>query len=411
MDSSRISRRQFLKGALALGGAAAAGSLLGACAAPSTGNGGGPIKLGLLLSTSGPFGSVGTNTIDGMKLYFERIGNQAGGRPIELIVEDDSGKADVAQQKARKLVEQDEVAMVAGIVTGPVLLGVRDYFHDNQKPLVVAIAGNNGLARGLKSPYIFRTSGSTWQQNWPMGEWAYRNVGRRAFISVPDFVVGNEVASAFTHAFREAGGEIVGVQKTTYPVLGDPAPFLGEIRAARPDFVYAFYTDANAVSFVKGYSDFGLSGEIPLLGTGYMVEQNVLAAVGAAGLGVRNILHWANSLDLPENKTMLEAYQQAHGKPADVYVVQGYVAARVIADAIDAVQGDLSKTEQLLGALGSAEFASPAGAFKMDPNTNNPIRSFYAREVQQTGGGLTNVILEELGQFGDPGDDSKDVVG
>jgi branched-chain amino acid transport system substrate-binding protein len=407
-----FSRRRFLRTVAASGFAAAAGSFVAACGAPGTGGTSGPLKIGLLLPSSDIYAVLGASITEGMKLYFEGVGNKAGGRDIQLISEDEGTKPDVAAQKARKLVEQDQVELVAGIVSSGVAAAVRDYFHDNKKFLIIANAGANALTRGAKSPYIFRTSFSNWQPNWPMGTWVAQNLGKKAFISVPDYAAGKDTISAFTNSFTAAGGQIVKVQLTPFPNMGDPAPFLTEIKAAAPDFVYAFYSGAAAVTFVKAYKDFGLIGSIPLSGSGFMVEQDVLPSLGDAALGVKSSLHWALTLDNPENKAFVEAFGkrqiQGGNKGANVFAMQGYDTARVIVEALNAVQGDMSKSETLIDAFGKASFASPRGQFKIDTTTHNVINPIYVREVQKTDDTIANVVIAKLGDVPDPGDDSKD---
>jgi branched-chain amino acid transport system substrate-binding protein len=413
-DSSKITRRQFLRTTAALGGVAAVGSFASSCGAPGLGGASGPLKIGVLLPSSDIYAVLGASITEGMKMYFEGVGNKAGGRDIQLISEDEGTKADVAAQKARKLVEQDQVDLVAGIVSSGVAAAVRDYFHDNKKFLIIANAGANALTRKAKSPYIFRTSFTNWQPNWPMGTWAAQNLGKKAFITVPDYGAGKDTISAFTNSFTAAGGQVVKVQLTPFPNMGDPAPFIAEIKAATPDFVYAFYSGAAAVTFVKAYKDFGLTGSIPLTGSGFIVEQDVLPAHGDAALGVKSCLHWALTLDNPENKAFVEAYGkrtiEGGNKGANVFAMQGYDTARVIVDALNAVQGDVSKADALIDALGKVSFASPRGAFKIDANTHNVINPIYIREVQKSGDTIANVVIAKLGEVPDPGDDSKDTT-
>jgi branched-chain amino acid transport system substrate-binding protein len=413
-DAARLSRRSFLRSVAAIGGVAAASPLLAACGAPGTGGASGAIKIGLLVPSSDIYAALGASITEGMKMYFESVGNKAGGRDIQIVAEDEGTKPDVAAQKARKLVEQDQVDMVAGIVSSGVAAAVRDYFHDNKKFLILANAGANALTRGAKSPYIFRASFSNWQPNWSMGKWVAENVGKKAFVSVPDYAAGAETVSAFRNSFEAAGGQVVSVQKTPFPNMGDPAPFLAEIKAAAPELVYAFYSGAAATTFVKAYADFGLSSSIPLAGSGFMVEQDVLPALGDAAVGVRSCLHWALTLDNAENKKFVEDFgkrtMEGGNKGANVFAMQGYDAARLIVEALNTVQGDVSKGDAFADALGKASFNSPRGPFKMDANTHNVINHLYVREVQKNGDTLANVVIADLGEVPDPGDNSKDTA-
>src|SRR6185503_15113360 len=177
-----------------------------------------------------------------LKMYFDEVNNEAGGRKIEIITEDEGTQPDAALQKARKLIEQDEVAFVAGVVSSGVLAGLRDYFEQNKKLLICANAGANALSRAAKTPYIWRTSFTNWMPNWPVGSWAAENVAKRAYISVPDYGAGKDTVASFSNSFQAAGGEIMGTQLTPFPNMGDPAPFIAELANAAPDLIYCFYS-------------------------------------------------------------------------------------------------------------------------------------------------------------------------
>ncbi|MDQ4078319.1 MAG: ABC transporter substrate-binding protein [Chloroflexota bacterium] len=405
----RLTRRQLIKGAGAAAGLVAASPLLSACGPfARPGASGGPLRIGILLPYSDIYAVLGESITEGMRLYFDEVGNEAGGRQIEVITEDTEIQPDVAQQKARKLVEQDEVDLVAGIVSSGVLMGLRDYFDSMRKLLIVANAGANPISRDQRSPYIWRTSFTNWQPNWPVGAWAAENVGTRAFISVPDYAAGEDTITSFSDSFMEAGGEVIAVQRTPFPNMGDPAPFMAEIANAEPDLVYSFYSGSAAVTFVQAYGDFGLAGNIPLMSSGFMVEEDVLPAQGEHAMGIRSGMHWSFVLDNPENDAFKTAYRERTGEDANVFAVQGYDTAHLIVDMINAVEGDTTNVDGMIEVIPGITFDSPRGPFVMDENSHNPSQHIYLREVQEVDGELHNAIIEDLGVITDPGDNSRD---
>ncbi len=399
---SGLTRRELLKATSAGAAAYAAGPLISACR-PSSDR---PIKVGVLLPYSGIYAVLGESITKGMEMYLDDIDNEAGGREVELVTEDTELTPDVAQQKARKLVEQDEVDLVAGIVSTGVLYGLRDYFDTNKKLLICANAGGNKISRELKTPYIWRTSFSNWQPNWPLGRWAYENVANKVFMSAPDYGAGHNMVDAFANSFQTAGGEILGMQFTPFPAMGDPAPFITEIRGADPPMVFCFYSGASAVTFVQAYGEFGLGGNIPLVCAGFSVEEDVLPAEGSAALGARSGLHWALSLDNPANKKFTAAYKEQTGKDANVFAVQGYDTGRLIAEMLIEVQGDTSDANMMIDAVPGISFDSPRGPFTLDLKSQNPTQHIYVREVQEVDGTLHNVVIEDMGAITDPGDNS-----
>lgn len=403
-----IDRRTFLKGTAVTAGSMLAAALLEGCGPlQAPGASAQPLKIGVLLPSSDIYAALGKSITDGMELYFEQNGGSAGGRKLTLIKEDEGTAVDAAAQKARKLVEQDEVAFVTGIVSSGVLAGVRDYFHNNKKVLICSNAGANALSRAAKSPYIWRTSFTNWQPNWPVGTWAYQKVGKKAYISVPDYGAGNDTVASFSNSFQAAGGQVLGVQKTPFPNMGDAAPFITELQKANPEFVYCFYSGGAAVTFMKAWGQFGLAGKIPLLSSGFMVEEDVLPAEGDTAKGVRSGLHWSLVLDNPENKKFTDDFKKKYNRDADVFALQGYDTGRAIVEVLNKLQGDTTNSDKLVQTLGGISFKSPRGTFALDAKSQAPTQHIYLREVQTVNGRLHNAVVQDFGEITDPGDNSK----
>jgi branched-chain amino acid transport system substrate-binding protein len=108
-----------------------------------------------------------------------------------------------------------------------------------------------------------------------------------------------------------------------------------------------------------------------------------------------------------ENKAFTAAYKERTGKDANVFAMQGYDTGRVIVEMLNAVEGDTSNVDNMIDALGGVSFNSPRGPFALDANSQNPRQHIYVREVQEVDGALHNVVITDLGEVTDPGDDSK----
>ena len=71
------------------------------------------VRIGFLAPTTGIFAQVGKDMVDGFKMYLDQKKNVLGGAQIKFIVEDEQGKPDTAVTKAKKLILQDKVHMIA----------------------------------------------------------------------------------------------------------------------------------------------------------------------------------------------------------------------------------------------------------------------------------------------------------
>lgn len=384
-------RRQLLKKGVALG----LGFFLGAKGQREA------LRIGVVLPYSGVYAQLGADITNGMLLYFEEVKNKSD-RPIQLIREDETGDPAVALRKVTKLVEQDRVDLLTGLVSTASAYAVRDYVHSTRNILIVSNAGGNALTRERKSPYIFRTSFTSWQVSFPLGRWVAERVGKRVAIVAADYAFGRESAAAFKESFLAAGGQIV---DEIYTPLGstDFSAAITRLVRARPQAVYAFLAGSDAVIFLKQYAQFGLKGAVPLTTTGFTTEEDVIQAVGKDAEGAYSSLHWAVRLAIPENQKFVQAYRRRFNRVPSVYAMQGYDTARVIVEAVSVLKGDVSNKDRLIEALEGVRFRGPRGLFEFDPKTHQVIQNIYVRQVREIGGELANAVVADLGRVRDPG--------
>lgn len=387
-----ITRRRFLRKTLVVSVGLAAGVRAQKDA----------LRVGVVLPYSGVYAQLGEDITNGMLLYLQEARNLAGGRPVQLIREDETADPSVALRKITKLVEQDRVDLLTGLVSTASAYAARDYVHNNRAVLIVSNAGGNALTRERKSPYIFRTSFTSWQVSFPLGRWVAERVTKRVAVVAADYAFGRESVAAFKESFLAAGGEVV---QETYTPLGstDFSAVITRLLQARPGAVFGFLAGSDAAIFLRQYAQFGLKGSIPLATTGFTVEEDVIQAVGTAAEGAYSSLHWAVRLAIPENQRFVQAYKRRFGRSPSVYAMQGYDTARVIVEAVNALQGDVSNKNRLVEALEGVRFRGPRGLFEFDPNTHQAIQNIYVRQVRNVGNELANVVVADLGRVRDPG--------
>ncbi len=398
-----LPRRDFMKLGVTTAGALALAACGGSTAAPSSGPTGPEFKIGTILPSSGTYSELGDSIRKGMQLYFEKVGSRAGNRRIVVSDEDESaGDTSIPLSKARKLVEQDNVDLVAGIVASPNALAVRAYVDQNQVPTLIANAGANALSRAQKSAWVYRTSFSNWQPSQPMGKYLIDHGIRRLTLVYSNYAAGLETAAAIKETYT---GQILAEVKPPFPnTSGDFAPFITQINSSRPDAIYVFMSGQDAVNFLK-QAKAQLDKGIKVTGSGFFVEQDVLSAIGdAAPIGAITGLHWALTLDNKENRDFTTAFKRRFGKTADVFAVQGYDTARVIVEALEAVKGSTTDKAAFMRAIAKVTFKSPRGDFKFDDNSHNVVNTIYVRElVNDPKLGPTNKVISSLLNVVDPG--------
>ena len=335
------------------------------------------IKVGVLAPLSGVYASLGTNKINGIKMLFDEKGMKVAGRGIELAVEDTEAKPQEGMRKARKLVEQDNVDVLLGVISSAIGYALKQYVARAQKVWVTTGAAADGIfKKANNNPYAFRSSLSTWQANYPMGTWLVEKSFKRVFLTGPDYAMGREALEAFSKTFEVNGAQRVGA---AYPALGttDFAPYLADIKRANPDVVYASYAGSDAVRFVQQFASFGLGSSIKLAGYGYLAEEDTFLAQGDAAVGIYSSLNWAYGIDSPLNKAFVLNYRKTYNAIPTVDSVAGYVGAQVVWDALNQIGGMISSQDALSKAIEGTKIETPRGPISFDPETRNVIQNIY----------------------------------
>jgi branched-chain amino acid transport system substrate-binding protein len=355
-----------------------------------------PVKIGLLLPSSGVDTAQGTDATKGVELYLSQTGSRAGGRELQLVKEDDRAKPDVAREKLRKLVEVDRVDFVIGPISSAVVLAIRDYVHESGVPLLVPAAFTRLLTSPQQaSPSIFRLSDTSDQSNYPMGEWLVRHSPyRRMVVLAADFAGGRHSVEAFMAGFRAAGGEIAA---EIYPPFdtSDFSPYLKQVAAARGDAIYAWFAGGDAVRFVTQYRESGL--DLPLTGHSALVGETLLPLIGDAALGITAVGAYSAALRTPENQKFVRDYEAAYQDCPSRYSECGWDAAALISTAVGALNGDLSDRGRLRKALRDAlpAIEPPRGSMRFD-DYRQVITPIYFTRTEKQDGRMVNRVIDSM---------------
>ena len=365
------------------------------------------LTIGLIMPMSGPFAAHGKQVKHGIDLYMAEHGDTVAGRKVKLIVKDDTGIAPaVAKRHAQELLVNDKVDILAGFTLTPNAFSVAPLATQGKVPMVVMNAATSSITE--KSPNIVRVSMTLPQDTAPMARWAWANGVKSVYTLVADYGPGHDSEGAFQKTFKELGGKIVGQVRT--PVnTPDYAPFLQRVRDAKPDAVFFFVPNGeDGVALAKGYKERGLEqAGIKALATGDVTDEEELAAMGDAALGMITSFHYSQAHDSPENKAFVAAYAKAYSKDRPNFqAVAGYDGMHLIYQALEKTKGD-SAAEAFIGAAKGMKWTSPRGPVQIDPQTRDIIQNVYIRKVERVNGLLQNVEFATFEAVKDPGKEGK----
>jgi branched-chain amino acid transport system substrate-binding protein len=365
-----LNRRRFLTQAGLLTGAA----LLPRFAVAQTAK----IRVGLMLPYTGTYAQLGTAITNGFKLAISERSGKLGGRELEYFTVDDEAEPAKGPENTNKLVQRDKVDVLVGTVHSGVQMGIVKIARETNTLLIIPNAGLDAATGPLCAPNIFRTSFSNWQPSYPMGK-ILADRGLKNVVTLAwKYGAGEEAMAGFKEGLTRAGGKVVKELWIPFPNVEFQA-LLTEIASIKPDAVFVFFAGGGAAKFVRDYAAAGLRGKIPLFGSGFLTD-GVLDAQGEAAQGLETTLHYGDGIDTRRNREFRVAYFRSYKTEPDVYAVQGYDAALLLAAGLDAVKGDMGKRKELYAAMEKAKIDSPRGEWTMS-KSHNPVQDFYLRKV------------------------------
>jgi len=356
------------------------------------------IRIGLIYTLSGPPSVLGQQSKNAFELAVKDLGGKMGGKDVELFVVDDTLKPDVAIQKVQELLEQDKVDIVVGPIFSNMLQAIHKPVMDSGKILISTNAGASSYAGASCNPRFFVTSYQNDQVYATLGKVANDKGYKRVYAMVPNYQAGKDALAGFKSTYK---GTIV--EESLVPLNNlDFSADMSKIGAAKPDALFTFMPGGLGIALIKQINQAGLKGKFPII-SAFTADEATLPALGEAADGIFGALTWAPTVDSPQNKKFVAAYEAAyHAIPAS-YAMQAYDAAMLIDSAVRAVKGNVSDSKALSAAISKADFKSLRGPFKFNVN-GYPIEDFYLTKVVKRADGKyqTSIVEKVLANDSDP---------
>jgi branched-chain amino acid transport system substrate-binding protein len=351
-----------------------------------------PIRIGYMGPMTGIFAQAGKDMLDGLKMGLEAAGGQVAGRKLELIEEDTEGNPATAQAKYRKLVQQDKIHVLAGVLLANIGYALVPPIERDELPSLFLTTPDD-LTKRRPPKWILRTNFAASQPMHAMGDYAAKVLKyKRVAVVAMDNAFGHECAGGFQRVFEDAGGRVV--QKTWVPLNAmDFAPYLTQV-PRDVDAVVQVFVAGQAVRFAKQYAESGLKEKLPLVGIGVFSDESALRSMGDEAIGTMGALIWAPTLNNPANQTFMKlAEARLKRTPAYFHAVM-YSAGRWITAAAGAIDGKVEDRARFLAAIRKASESTedPRGPIKLD-EYNNPTQNVYILKVEKVGGRLQNTVI------------------
>lgn len=359
MSNFLINRRKTL-----IGGTALVASSIGM---PAIVRAQEPVKIGFLSALTGLETILGETQLNCFRLAVDEINETGGvgGRPIEFLVEDNQTTTRGTIDKARKLVFQDGVDAIIGMIASLEHVAARSV----TTPAKTLLMYTTYYEGGVCEKYFAGTGQLPNQQIDPVVPWLASNVGKSMYILGSDYIWPRESAKLIQAAFEAQGGEVRGVEFFPFGTQ-DFGPAFQRINEAQPDIVWFMIAGADAVTALTQYRSFGMKPQLVSNG----LDDIYAAAHPDLAEGSLASQAYFTTVDTEQNRIFLQRYRARFGDAAPVNAIgeAAYCAVHLYARAVE--RAGTTDDDEVIAAMGEVEFDAPQGTVGM-LSTNNHMRA------------------------------------
>ena len=276
----KFDRRTLIKGAAALGAFQVASPFI------IQARGETPIRMGMVDPLTGVYAAPAGNEVMGAKLAVAQMNAKGGilGRQVELLVEDSANDVGTGVQKARKLIERDQVNFMIGDVNSGIAAAIAQVTAE-KKILHIVSGGHTDSITGKDCKWnVFRVCNTTRMEANSVSSVLFTKYGKKWHFITPDYAFGHTLYDACTDDLKKLGGTVTGNELTPLGTT-DFSAYLIKARAANPDVLILLVQGSDMINCLKQVVQFGLNKQIHVAGTQQELE-SLAALPPEARIGV-----------------------------------------------------------------------------------------------------------------------------
>jgi branched-chain amino acid transport system substrate-binding protein len=326
-----------------------------------------PVKIGFAYVLSGRLAHYGFGAKQGAELAMNEINDAGGinGRKVIGIFEDTQLKPDVGVAAVRKLIGQDRVNVVMGIVSSGVADAVTPVVNELKTPLIITLAMTPDVTGRICNPYTFRVSINGPQNIRGAAILAAKTQAKRWTTMGPDYLFGYQCWEYFERFLKEQRQDLTFMDssKVVYaPVTTmDFRPHIQKLMDSNPEGVLCSLYGGNLVDFVRQGNDMGLFKKNITFIMNLAYSADVMLGLSIdmpKGLWLGG-LYWYQANPSPVNRAFVDAYTAKYKVFPDHNAHGAYVGVKAFAAAAKKA-GSLDK-QKIIEALSGLEMEIPAG--------------------------------------------------
>jgi branched-chain amino acid transport system substrate-binding protein len=341
-----------------------------------------PIKIGVVTPLSGTYTPIGQQVRWGLELATKEV-NAAGGvmgRQIQLIFEDEEANPSVAVQKAEKLFEVQKVDFLTGTVNSGSTLAVGQIAERAGKLIATTVSFADSITTDKCSPNVFRVNARAGQQSTALAAWVSKQKPKaKVFFLGPDYEMGRSTVATFKKTIEGLGATAAG--EVFAPLDSkDYTQYFGQLRQAKPEVLYTSVAGNDTVRLLTQMQDFGLLGNLLVVGASGTVTSQNIAAIGTAANGFGTGVGYSTQIDSPENKKFVDAFKAANKADPDLYGADSYGLIYFYKAAVEKAKS--TETDKVRAAMKDLSWDTPQGKKTMRGGDHQAIQPMYVVRVE-----------------------------
>ena len=262
-----LNRRALLQGTVAIGAMQVVSPFVVRARAEQA------VRIGMIDPLTGVYAAVAANEVMGARLAVDHINAKGGilGRQVELLVEDSANDVGTGVQKARKLIERDNVDFIIGDVNSGIAQAIAQVTNE-KKVLHIVSGGHTDTITGKDCKWnVYRVCNTTRMEANAVAELLFKNYGKKWHFITPDYAFGHTLYQACADDLKKLGGTVTGNELTPLGTA-DFSSYLIKARVANPDVLILLVQGSDMVNCLKQVVQFGLQKQIHVAGTQQELE-------------------------------------------------------------------------------------------------------------------------------------------
>jgi branched-chain amino acid transport system substrate-binding protein len=352
------------------------------------------IKIGIPTAQTGPLGVDYNEVKRAVEFAVDEANAKGGigGRTVEAKFADTESKPDAARKAAEKLALEG-YNLLTGTISSGEGLALGPNLERWNALYVVAFSKSARLTGDSCQERMFRVNQADASDAMALKAWLKSRTEKKWVMMASDNAWGRDVAKAFDAAADDTG---ISVTSNLFAPMGanDFAPYIHQAKDSNAQALYAAYAARDAITFIQQAKQFGLFDNLVIAGNSINYDQTI-KAIGAPLEGVWGGIDYSPTIDTPENKTFVAAWNQKYNGdlPSDLEG-QAYMGIHTILQAVE--KAGSSEPAAVAKAMSGGTFDTLFGNTTIRAEDHQMVLPNFFGQVKMVGDKLQNVVVLSL---------------